>query len=158
MYLYKTRWLMHMPEGRRTNSFLLDVVVWLLTNHIFPYLGPHPTTSNMYTTWSRIWGSVGHCIRAQCHKQYNKVCSFISIKGGIYSKIFTRPISSSMVCTSRKWGRESSPANEAPHQFHTKLSAFEERYKTATKSNEDVLSKSPHHSNYLFFWHLAPPI
>jgi len=40
-----------------------------------------------------------------------------------------------------KRARESSPSSEAPHQ-RTKLSAFDERYDTATKSNEDVLSKS----------------
>jgi hypothetical protein len=63
----------------------------------------------------------------------------------------TRPLFSSMVGTSRKRARESSPASETPRQVRTKLSAFEERYETATKSNEDVLSKSLHYSDYLFF-------
>jgi hypothetical protein len=42
--------------------------------------------------------------------------------------------------TSKKRGRESSPASEAP-RVRTKLSAFEERYDTASKSNEEVLRK-----------------
>ena len=48
-----------------------------------------------------------------------------------------------MVRTSKKRARDSSPASEAPRQVRTKLSAFEERYETATKSNEEVLSKCP---------------
>ena len=39
-----------------------------------------------------------------------------------------------------KRARESSPSSEAPRP-RTKLSAFEERYDTATKSNEEVLSR-----------------
>jgi hypothetical protein len=44
-----------------------------------------------------------------------------------------------MARTSKKRARESSPGSEAPRPVRTKLSAFEERYDTATKSNEDVL-------------------
>jgi hypothetical protein len=45
-----------------------------------------------------------------------------------------------MPSTNKKRARESSPSSEAPRQ-RTKLSAFEERYDTANKSNEEVLSK-----------------
>ena len=64
------------------------------------------------------------------------------------------PVSSSSMVHPRKRARESSPATESSSsQVHTKLSAFEERYKTATRSNEDVLSKTPlRHSNYFLFF------
>jgi len=45
-----------------------------------------------------------------------------------------------MAHTSKKRARESSPSSEGP-RVHTKLEAFEERYDTAAKSNEEVLSK-----------------
>ena len=61
--------------------------------------------------------------------------------------------------TSRKRARESSPeAGSEPHQVRTKLSAFEERYDTTTKSNEDVLSKSQYFQlQFRFFDTLFPP-
>ena len=63
--------------------------------------------------------------------------------------------------TSRKRARESSPeAGSEPRQVRTKLSAFKERYDTATKSNEDVLSKSQYHPyrlQFRFFDTLFPP-
>ena len=56
-----------------------------------------------------------------------------------------------MARISKKQARDLSPASEA-RQVRTKLSAFEERYDTANKSNEEVLSKSesPFHSIFIF--------
>jgi hypothetical protein len=47
-----------------------------------------------------------------------------------------------MTQTNKKRARESSPATDVPRQVRTKLAAFDERYDTSTKSNEDVLSTS----------------
>ena len=66
---------------------------------------------------------------------------FRSINKRFTFRFLTRCLFSTMPAAHKKRARESSPASEAPRQ-RMKFSAFEERYDTATKSNEEVLSKS----------------
>ena len=132
------------------------LLTWMLTNRvtfhsslhlpcIFPSSRPiQQWLLDTYTTGptqNRIRSLGGHA--SQRHKPYDKVSFCFSIKEEIYltMTVLTRPICSTMVHTSKKRARESSSASETPCEVWTKLSTFEERYNTATKSNEEVLSK-----------------
>lgn len=131
-----TNWFPSFPHLSSARILTTGISAWANTINEYKY----PTVSASMARWVQRfmfrWAQ-----QATKNMTIEVSSVFQSINKRFTFGFLTRRLFSTMPAAHKKRARESSPASEAPRQ-RTKFSAFEERYDTATKSNEEVLSRS----------------